>query len=51
MRLVKYTDNTTLISLIFITTVQLSQLQLSTTELHQACDKWEIKINTDKSKV
>ena len=43
---VKYADDTTtLISLIF------EKLELATNELHQVCNKWELKTNTDKCKV
>ena len=41
----KYTDYTSLILLIF------EKSQLATNELHQACNKCGIKVNTDKYKV
>ena len=42
---IRYADDTTLISSIF------EMLQLSTTELENACKKWGMKINTSKTKI
>ena len=42
---IRYADDTTLISVIF------EKLKLSTQELETACQKWGLKINSDKCKV